>query len=85
MIAVGKIRSLAMAEKILLDGKADLTALARVLIADPEMPRKELEGRKDEISLCTEELKCMLSIVAGKPMECKQNPALPPRNITERA
>jgi len=85
VIAVGKIRSLAMAEKILLDGKADLTALARVLIADPEMPRKELEGRKDEISLCTEELKCMLSIVAGKPMECKQNPALPPRNITERA
>jgi len=85
VIAVGKIRSLAMAEKILLDGKADLTALARVLIADPEMPRKELEGRKDEISLCREELKCMLTIVAGKPMECIQNSALPPRDITVQA
>lgn len=85
VIAVGKIRSLAMAEKILLNGKADLTALARVLIADPEMPRKELEGRKDEISLCKEELKCMLTIVAGKPMECIQNSALPPRDITVQA
>lgn len=81
VMTVGKIWSLEMAERILREGKADLIAIARGLVADPEMPRKEFDGRKDEIVACAEDLLCLTSIVAGEPLKCKQNKVLPPGSI----
>ncbi|MGB7631732.1 MAG: FAD-dependent oxidoreductase, partial [Candidatus Deferrimicrobium sp.] len=41
-----------LAERILAEGKADLIAMGRPLIADPYLPQKALEGRLDEIVPC---------------------------------
>lgn len=52
VITVGRIGNPLLAESILLQGKADLIAMGRSLIADPELPKKAMEGRLDEIRPC---------------------------------
>ena len=52
VITVGKIRTPALAEEIIASGKADLVAIGRGLIADPEFARKAYENRADEIRPC---------------------------------
>ncbi len=49
---VGRIHDPALAETILRQGKADMIALGRALIADPEWPRKASEGRPEDICPC---------------------------------
>lgn len=49
---VGRIHDPAVAESLLQQGKADLIAAGRALIADPEWPRKAYEGKLDEICPC---------------------------------
>ncbi|HQL83205.1 MAG TPA: tRNA-dihydrouridine synthase, partial [Spirochaetota bacterium] len=49
---VGGINDPAMAEDIIAEGKADLVALGRQALADPEFPNKAQTGRTDEISPC---------------------------------
>jgi 2,4-dienoyl-CoA reductase-like NADH-dependent reductase (Old Yellow Enzyme family)/thioredoxin reductase len=49
---VGGINDPALAEKIIAEGKADIVALGRQALADPEFPNKALTGRTDEISPC---------------------------------
>ncbi len=53
VIAVGKIGSPELAEELLMQGKADLIAMARALLIDPSLPRKAEEGRNKEIIQCT--------------------------------
>lgn len=53
VIAVGRIHDPILADAIIEDGMADFVALGRASIADPEFPRKVLEGRTDEICPCT--------------------------------
>ena len=77
VIVVGKIFSPQLAESILELQQADLVAMARALIADPEWPKKVAEGREREIARCREELKCLSS----HPMACFVNKSLPPENI----
>ena len=50
--AVGRIVDPAFAEKLIKDKQADLVALGRGLIADPEWPIKVREGRFDDIRTC---------------------------------
>lgn len=52
VIAVGKIHDPYLAEDILETGKADLVAVGRQHLADPEFPNKIAEGRIDEIAPC---------------------------------
>ncbi len=52
VIVVGRIKEFAEAEKIIRDEKADLVAMGRALLADPEFPRKAFEKRFDEIRKC---------------------------------
>lgn len=47
-----KIGNVHLAERILAEGKADLIAMGRPLIADPYLPMKAIEGRLDEIVPC---------------------------------
>lgn len=47
-----KIGNVHLAERILVEGKADLIAMGRPLIADPYLPQKAIEGRLDEIVPC---------------------------------
>ena len=51
VIAVGKL-TVELAEKVLQEGKADLVAMGRSLLADLDLPRKAAEGRLDEIRPC---------------------------------
>jgi 2,4-dienoyl-CoA reductase-like NADH-dependent reductase (Old Yellow Enzyme family) len=76
VIAVGKIGTREVAESILREGKADLVALGRPLIADPDWPRKLAEGRDDEIVGCLWGNEDCLrdSIDRGLPIRCTQNP-----------
>ncbi len=50
--AANRINDPVLAEKIIEDGKADLIAMGRALIADPELPNKAKEGRMEEIRTC---------------------------------
>jgi 2,4-dienoyl-CoA reductase-like NADH-dependent reductase (Old Yellow Enzyme family)/thioredoxin reductase len=52
VIAVGRINDPLLAEWILEEGKADLIAMGRALIADPDLPLKAREGRFEEIRKC---------------------------------
>jgi 2,4-dienoyl-CoA reductase-like NADH-dependent reductase (Old Yellow Enzyme family)/thioredoxin reductase len=49
---IGKIDSPELAEYILGSGKADFVAMARALIADPDLPRKAASGMVDDIRGC---------------------------------
>jgi len=76
VIAVGRIQTLAIAERILEERKADLIALARQLLADPFWPKKLQEGREREVVLCIYCNFCTQEMRAGRPIACPQNPNL---------
>jgi len=52
VIGVGRINHPALAEAALQQGQADLIAMGRPLLADPDLPRKAQEGRWNEIRRC---------------------------------
>jgi len=52
IIVAGKLGDPVLAEEVLRDGKADLIAMGRPLLADPEIPKKAAEGRLDDICPC---------------------------------
>ncbi|MBS4022717.1 MAG: NADH:flavin oxidoreductase [Dethiobacter sp.] len=74
VIAVGKINSGPLAEQILAEGKCDLVAMGRPLIADPEFSKKLLEN--EEASDCLFCRGCINSLRFGK-MVCSVNSDLP--------
>jgi len=65
------------AEKALQEGKADLVALGRALIADPELPKKLASGRMDDIRPCIRGNEgCLSRFNLGQTMRCEVNPAV---------
>ncbi|GBC81803.1 NADH oxidase [bacterium HR10] len=52
VIAVGRLHDVAVAERVLREGKADLIAVGRGLIADPEWAKKVMEDRIEDIRPC---------------------------------
>ncbi len=75
VIASHRINDPMVAEKILQEGKADMVAMLRALIADPELPRKAKEGRFDEIRYCVAcNQGCMDMVMQGQPVTCLVNP-----------
>lgn len=72
VIAVGKI-SPELAEQIIESGRVDFVAMGRPLLADPELPRKLKEGRRDEIRWC---LHCNNCVSLKLPLSCTINPWL---------
>ena len=76
VIAVGRIQTREVAERILEERKADLIAAGRQLLADPFWPKKIQEGREEEIVFCTYCDTCTSEMRAGRPISCPQNPDL---------
>jgi 2,4-dienoyl-CoA reductase (NADPH2) len=78
VIGVGRINTPEVAEAILRDGKADLVAIGRQLIADPFWPSKVAEGHAEEIVPCDSCSLCYGAIgqVSVKPGTsiCRLNP-----------
>jgi 2,4-dienoyl-CoA reductase (NADPH2) len=73
VIAVGRIHQPELAEAILRRGQADLVAMARPLLADPELPEKARTGRRREIRRCISCQSCIDSMETGR-MGCAVNP-----------
>ncbi len=51
-IVTGRFQTLEQAERVLLEGVADMVSMVRALIADPDIVRKTREGRAHEVRPC---------------------------------
>jgi 2,4-dienoyl-CoA reductase-like NADH-dependent reductase (Old Yellow Enzyme family) len=78
VIAVGRL-DLELGEKILEEGKADLIAMGRRLLADPDLPNKVAEGKLDEVTPCIGCMECIERLAfdeRGEGVTCVVNPTL---------
>jgi 2,4-dienoyl-CoA reductase-like NADH-dependent reductase (Old Yellow Enzyme family) len=79
VIAVGGIRRLEQAERVLERNLADMVAIGRGLIADPELVRKSLAGKPEDVVECTD---CQACFEFFEPdcevpgLACSVNPSL---------
>jgi len=91
--AVGRLNTPDIAEAILAEGKADLVAIGRQLIADPFWPKKVAAGQTEDIVPClscnvcldtvftTRELKCSVNASLAKEEEYTLKPAVTKRKV----
>ncbi|MCJ7683319.1 MAG: FAD-dependent oxidoreductase, partial [Desulfobacteraceae bacterium] len=64
-----------MADDIVSKGRADAVGFIRNLICDPDLPKKALEGRIDDIRYCVRDNQgCIGRINQSKTLSCIQNP-----------
>jgi mycofactocin system FadH/OYE family oxidoreductase 2 len=76
VFTVGGIKVPALAEEILAAGKADMVAMTRAQIADPEFANKVRDGREDEVYHCIRGNQgCIGRVFKGMPITCTVNPA----------
>ena len=74
VIAVGRLDDPVIAEGALAEGQADLVAVGRALIADPDWPRKALAGELDEIRPCMSCNACVDLVANAQQARCAVNP-----------
>ena len=75
VIAVGRIKKPEMAEAIIRDGKADMVALGRSLLSDPQWPNKVKNGSVRTIRPCIGCcLGCIHAVFQLEPGGCVVNP-----------
>lgn len=74
VIAVGQIRWPEMAENAVADGDADLIALGRPMLTDPEWANKAHAGRRDLIRPCTSCNWCISPHPGRVQVGCAENP-----------
>ena len=75
VFCVGRINDPVLADRILADNQADMVAMTRATICDPEMPNKAREGRLDDIRRCIGCLEgCLAKIYEALPLTCAINP-----------
>ena len=63
-------------EEIIASGKADVVYMARALLADPQLPRKVMENREEEIVHCLRCFTCMAERAATATRRCTVNPLI---------
>ena len=73
VMVVGRIHDPELAEQILANGQADLIAMARPLLADPELPRKVLAGQPRRIRRCISCENCIDSMQMSDNLGCAVN------------
>ncbi len=77
VMTVGRINDPAMAEAILEAGQADMVAMGRQSLADPETPNKYAQGHRDRIRFCIAcQQGCLGELFQNKPIRCMVNPRL---------
>ncbi len=72
VITVGRINDPHLADQVLLNGNADMVAMGRAILADPDLPTKAAEGRFDEIRKCF----ACTDACSKWPIHCNNNPEL---------
>jgi 2,4-dienoyl-CoA reductase-like NADH-dependent reductase (Old Yellow Enzyme family) len=92
LIVASRIDEPAVGDALIAEGAADAVGMNRALIADPDLPRKLLEGREDERILCIGcNQGCIGRYHLGLSIACLQNPrtgrerTLPPTRRTPAA
>ena len=73
---VGAILDLEMADKIIAEGKADIVAMARAHIADPEIVNKTYHTELDDIRPCVRCGLCVERVRNFYPVRCAVNPVI---------
>ncbi len=74
--ALGRIVNPAFAEQIVEDGRCDLVAMVRAIMADPDLPNKAAAGRVPEIRRCVGASVCVDRIIDGGETRCIYNPLI---------
>lgn len=75
VVGVGRIKSPELADRILREGRADVVAMGRALIADPMLPQKARAGNLAAIRPCIGCcLGCIHAVLALEPGGCVVNP-----------
>ena len=75
VFTVGGIKEAALAEEVVASGKADMVAMTRAQIADPEFANKVRDDREDEIYHCIRGNQgCIGRVFKGLPISCTVNP-----------
>ena len=73
VIAVGRIEP-EVGERLIRDGKADVIAMARKLLADPAVAQKLAEGRPEDIRPCIYCYTCVAQPFFDRAVRCAVNP-----------
>lgn len=92
--AVGRINHPELAERILSQGQADLVAMGRALLADPQLPNKAMQGNEKTIRPCIAcnegcykqifkqaEIKCAINPLVGRESEGKLEKVDKPKKV----
>ena len=75
LITTNRINTPEMAEKILVEGCADMVSMARPFLADPDFVLKATQGRADEINTCIAcNQACLDNVFNKKTSSCLVNP-----------
>ncbi len=75
VMVAGRINQPQEAELVLQRNQADLCAMTRAMICDPELPAKTLTGKHEDIRACIGcNQACMGHFQAGYPISCIQRP-----------
>lgn len=82
VIVVGRLNDLPLANRVLEEGRADLVALGRSLLVDPDLPNKARQGRFGEIRPCVACNNCSKHVgkdaaTQAKGSRCTVNAAFP--------
>jgi 2,4-dienoyl-CoA reductase-like NADH-dependent reductase (Old Yellow Enzyme family)/thioredoxin reductase len=77
IIVAGRMGRPARIEQVLTENLADLVALGRPLIADPDLIEKWQQGKTEDVTYCGYCLQgCLHRLVNGQPLGCNLNPAI---------
>jgi 2,4-dienoyl-CoA reductase-like NADH-dependent reductase (Old Yellow Enzyme family)/thioredoxin reductase len=90
----GRINDPVLANQIIGQGKTDFVSLGRPLLADPELPKKAMEGRLDDLRMCTacchctdwvmgnaRSITCAVNATVGREEATLLKPAQKPKNV----
>lgn len=76
VFTIGGIKDPVLAEEVLASGKADMVAMTRAQIADPEFANKVREGREEDLYHCIRGNQgCIGRVFKGLAISCTVNPA----------
>lgn len=76
VFCIGRIVDPAMAEKIVREQRAHMVGMTRANMADPDLPRKALEGRTEEIRPCIGLMTCWSRTAHPEGITCALNPSV---------
>ena len=75
IVTVGAITDPAKADKILEEGRADVVAMCRAAIADPDWPKKAKAGQEEQIRPCIKCFYCLDGEKIARRFGCSVNPS----------